>query len=147
MVSITYIWAGKVGVPWPALARGSWVDKLTSAFWIVFAVLLIWSLASHAATNALTLAALVEFYVFFLFLFAFLYGLIEWHAPGKLDGVVATEYEAEIQYLPISLGAQTTCGYTRARPSHWLTESIAAIQTLLGVGFLAVWVAIAVNRT
>jgi hypothetical protein len=145
-VSFLFIWAARRGKAVQLLARDGWLDKLTSAFWLLFALILIWSLVAHAASNQLTLATLVEFYVFFLFLFAFLYGLIEWHFPGKITTVTATEYEAEIQYLLVSIGAQTLAGYTRTTPSHWVTECIAALQSLLGLGFLAVWIATAVSR-
>jgi hypothetical protein len=79
-------------------------------------------------------------------LFAFLYGILEWHWPGKLQGLSVNPLEGELQYLLLSVSAQTTGGFSRVKPSHCITEVIAAVQTLLGIAFLAVWVATAVNR-
>jgi hypothetical protein len=45
----------------------------------------------------------------------------------------------------MSVGTQTTLGFTRARPNHWVTEMVAAAQALLGVAFIAIWVALAVG--
>jgi hypothetical protein len=84
--------------------------------------------------------------ILFLFLFAFLYGLLEWHSPGMLTGVQAAEYEAELLYLLVSVGAQTGSGYTRARPNKALAELIAASQTLVGLFFAVIFIALAVNR-
>jgi hypothetical protein len=146
-VSFSFIWAERNKKLTGILKRNGIVDTITSAFWIIFGVILIWSLLAITAEGNLTLGILAEFYLFFIFLFAFLYGLIEWHWPGKIASVSAAAYEAELQYFLMSVGAQTTVGFTRARPDHWVTETIAAAQYLLGVAFIAVWVALAVGKS
>jgi len=146
LVSFAYIWGETSKKLTRVLRRNGIVDGITSALWIVFGVTLIWSLLAMTAEGNLTLGVLAEFYLFFLFLFAFLYGLIEWHWPGKLTNISAASYEAELQYFLMSMGAQTTFGFSRARPNHWITESIAAVQSLIGVAFIAVWIALAVAK-
>jgi hypothetical protein len=146
-VSLAYIWGNRHQKLTGILKRNGIVDILTSVLWIVFGVMLIWSLLAITLQGNLTLGILAQYYLFFIFLFAFLYGLIEWHWPGKLTNVSAEGYEAELQYFLMSVGAQTTFGYARARPNHWVTETLAAAQSLLGVAFIAVWVALAVGRS
>jgi hypothetical protein len=143
-VSVVFIWAQKKGKD-GLLKKNGPLDVLTSALWILFAVILIWSLFELASKSRLSIGYLVLYYVFFLFLFAFLYGLLEWHYPGMLTGVEPAEYEAELLYLLVSIGAQTTSGYTRARPNKALTELIAACQTLVGLFFTVIFIALAVN--
>lgn len=150
-VSFTFVWVARRSKAGGLLSRlfkrNGVLDITSSAFWIFFAVLLIWSLLSLTAGGHLSLRVLAEFYLFFLFLFAFLYGLIEWHWPGKLENISPIEYEAEFEYFIISVGAQTTIGFMRARPNHWVTEIIAAAQAVLGVAFIAIWIALAISRT
>jgi hypothetical protein len=145
-ISYAYLWAERNRKSLAVLKRNGAVDKATSALWIVVGVLLISSLLTIACEQRLTLGILAEYYVAFIFLFAFLYGIIEWHWPGKLEGVKPDSYESEWQYLFMSVGAQTTMGFTRVRPNHWVTEMIAAFQAVLGVAFVGGWVALAIGR-
>jgi hypothetical protein len=145
LVSVVFIWAQKMGKG-GLLKKNSPLDMISSGLWIVFAVVLIFSLFELASEGKLSLGYLVLYYIFFIFLFAFLYGLLEWHWPGMLMGVNTEGYEAELLYLLVSIGAQTGSGYTRARPTKALTELIAAIQTLVGLFFTVVFIALAVNR-
>jgi hypothetical protein len=144
-VSVMFIWAQKKGKG-GLLKKNGPLDVLSTALWIFFAVVLIWSLFELASEGRLSLGYLVLYYIFFLFLFAFLYGLLEWHSSGMLGGVQSAQYEAELQYLLVSIGAQTGSGYTRARPNKALTELIAAVQTLVGLFFAVIFIALAVNR-
>jgi len=147
IVSIAFIIARARAKPPPIARRDGWFDRISSLFWILFAAILIWSLVANAMASALTLGRLVEFYVFFLFLFAFLYGLLEWHWPGKLKGVSTRPLEAELQYLLLSISTQTTGTVGRVTPSHWITEALAALQTLLGLAFVVVWIATAIGAS
>ncbi len=146
LLSLVYIAAAKTGGGSRIFKKDGWLDRATSLYWLVFAVSLIGCLYSLAARSKLSLPILIEYYVFFIFLFAFLYGLIKWHRETWIDGIRSTEYEAEIQYLILSVSMQTTSGIGRAKPAHWVVEVIGSLQTLLGIGFVVVIVAIAVNK-
>jgi hypothetical protein len=121
------------------------LDLITSVIWVFTAAMLIWSLLELCIRQQMSLGYLVLYYFFFIFLFAFCYGLLEWHFTGMLDGVDASTWEAEFQYIIISIQTQTTLGYTRVRPNRLLTEVIACVQALLGLFFCIVFVARAVN--
>jgi hypothetical protein len=109
LVSVLFIWAQKKEKG-GLLKKNGPLDVLSSVLWIFFAVILIWSLFELASEGRLSIRYLVLYYVLFLFLFAFLYGLLEWHFPGMLTGVASAEYEAELLYLLVSIGAQTGSG-------------------------------------
>ncbi|MFN4275473.1 MAG: hypothetical protein ACK4FJ_04175 [Ferrovibrio sp.] len=146
VVSALYIWADEKRVQHYLLKKHGPVDIITSIAWVLFAVILIWSLAEHASQESLTLWQLIEFYAFFLFLFAFIYGILDWHFPEKLiDGISNNKIEAEFQYLSMSVGTQTLFGYWRAKPKHWVIEVFAAIQALLSLWFVATIIARSVN--
>lgn len=123
-------------------AKKSWwrkngpLDILTSVTTVGFAVLLIWSLASLAFSEALTLTYLVAYYFFFIFLFAFLYGILAWHWTGMLEDVAKDTWTALAEHVLISTQTQTTLGYLKGKPARPLAQLIACLQALLGIFFL-----------
>jgi len=122
------------------------IDFITSTFWMLMAVFMIISLIDLVVRNKLPLTYLFIYYMLFIFLFAFLYNVLEWHWPGVLAGVRGG-WGTEFDCLIISIGAITTGGFMRARPAKWQTELLASIEQLLGLFFVAVFVAQAVSLT
>ena len=125
--------------------RNGPIDVVTSVIWFLAALMLLSSLFELALKNRLPYTYLVLYYVFFIFLFAFCYGLLEWHFPGMLKDLDPAGWNAELQYILISIGAQTGYGYSRSGPARLLTECIAAAQALLGIFFVVVFIAKAVG--
>lgn len=124
--------------------KNGFLDISTSILWCSLTVWLLRSLFQLASTNNLPLTQLIQYYFLLIFLFAFIYGLIEWHWPGMLTGV-GSGWEAELRCLLISIQTITTLGYTTSKPARGVTEFIASVEGLLGIFFLAVFVAKAVN--
>lgn len=122
------------------------LDIFTSATWLVFAALLIWSLSTLAFSASLTLRDLIQYYFFFIFLFAFWYGILDWHFPGMLEGVSRDSWQALLEHVLISVQTQTTIGYTRGRPKRLLVDIIACLQSLLGIFLITISIARAVNK-
>jgi hypothetical protein len=118
--------------------KNGFFDKLTSFFWLCFSVVLVGSLLTLELTKPteLTLGYVVGYYILFVFLFAFCYALIDWHRPGMLADISPDLWHKEFQYVIISFQTQSTLGYTRARPNHFLPELISCIQVLLGIFFI-----------
>lgn len=126
--------------------KNGFVDYATSVTWLGFAILLIWSLIALIFSAELTLTYLILYYFFFIFLFAFWYGILDWHRPGMLANVSRDSWRALLEHLLISVQTQTTIGYTKGKPERLPVEIIACIQALLGIFFLAIAVAKAVNK-
>ena len=125
--------------------KNGWLDNVTSGIWFVIAIVLIWSLIELSAKNQLQLGFLLCYYTVFIFLFAFLYGLLDWHFEGMIDGIATEPWIAEVQYLLFSVETITTLGHSRVKPSHTLIQFINAIQALLGLFFVVVFIAKAVT--
>ena len=127
--------------PW---RKNGALDVITSVLWCLVAALLLASLLDLTIDNRLSLQYLVQYYFFFVFLFGFIYGILHWHWPGMLRDA-GDGWRAEVKYIIISIQTITTVGYTTARPEHPVTELIACSQTLLGIFFIAVFIAKAVS--
>lgn len=128
-------------VPW--LRKNSIVDWATSLIWLSSAVILILSFVDFVVRKKITLADALKFYILFIFLFAFVYRLIEWHWPGVL-AQQRTGWAAEVAALTLSIGAMTGGDLGAARPTKPALELIAALQTILGLLFVAIFIAKAV---
>ena len=127
--------------PW---RKNGWIDRVTSIMWAGVAVFLIMSLVVFLVGHQISLPGLLNFYFLFLFTFAFVYNILEWHFPGSLNNM-QPGWPGEIQCLLISLAAMTTASYPSAAPKSLLAECISGIQTLLGVAFVAIFIAKAVS--
>jgi hypothetical protein len=125
------------------LQKNGIVDWATSLVWLSSAVVLIVSFVDFVLRKKISLGDALRFYMLFIFLFAFVYRLIEWHWPGvlaqKRDG-----WAAEVTALTLSIGAMTGGDLGLARPTKPLLELIAALQTILGLLFVAIFIAKAV---
>ncbi len=119
------------------------VDVVTSVLWCFAAIGLILSLLDLLIRNELPLGYLLVYYALFLFLFAFVYNLLEWHLPGTIDGL-KDGWTGELQCMTMSIQVMTTADYTTAKPARALAEFLAGLQSLLGIVFVAVFIAKAV---
>jgi hypothetical protein len=146
VVSYLFIYADRTGFGGRILEHNGVLDKLTSWFWAILAAVLIPSLLYSASKRTLKLSQLAEYYLFFIFLFDFLYGLLEWHYPGSLTPMRASDYSSELQYFLFSIGIQTGSDVSVLQSGRLGISAIAGVQALVGVGFLAWWVALAVNK-
>lgn len=129
--------------------RGAWrkngpIDIATSLLWCFTALAMIVSLLGLLATNQLSLPHLLGYYALFIFLFAFVYNLLEWHFPGSIKDLT-TGWSGELQSVLLSIQVMTSTDLTSARPKKSLVQVFAAIEALLGVLFVAVFIAKAVN--
>ena len=129
--------------------KGPWrkngpIDWVTSFIWSAAAVGLIVSLLVLAIRNELRLGVLLHYYALFAFLFAFLFNLLEWHCPGTLEGF-AGRWSGEVQCLVLSLQALTSADFTSLRPKKRPAEVVAVFEAVLGLFFIAVFVAKAVS--
>lgn len=145
VVSAFSLNAAKKGSSTSIWRKNGALDIATSVTWIIVAIMLISSFLEQCNKNQLTLGYLVLYYIYFLFIFAFCYGLLEWHFNRSLDGVDSNTWEAELQYLLLSVGVQTTLGYFRAKPVRLAAEILAASQALLGLFFVVVFIAKTIN--
>lgn len=119
--------------------QNGFFDKLTSFFWLCFSAVLVGSLLELELTKSkeLTLGYVVDYYILFIFLFAFCYGIMDWHRPNIMFAEISpSPWHREVQYVIISFQTQSTLGYTRARPNHFLPELISCIQVFLGIFFI-----------
>ena len=118
--------------------KNGFFDQLTSLFWLCFSVILVGSLLELEITRSveLTLGYVINYYVLFVFLFAFCYAILDWHRPGMFADISSDLWHREAQYVIISFQTQSTLGYTRARPNHFLPELISCIQVFLGIFFI-----------
>lgn len=130
---------GYVGV-W---RRHGAVDIGSSILWCFAALTLILSLLDLLIRNELSLSYLLLYYVLFIFLFAFVYNMLEWHFPGTIcdmdDG-----WTGEVQCITMSIQLMTGGYHTSAKPARPTAEFIAGLQALLGIMFIAVFIAKAV---
>jgi len=130
--------------------RGVWnkngpIDIVTSVVWALASILLILSLIDLVSRNELTLGFLLGYYTLFIFLFAIVYNVLEWHFPGGIAEQKAG-WAGELQSVILSIQIMTSADYTSAKPARWDTESIASLQSLLAIFFIAVFIAKAVAR-
>lgn len=126
---------------------GFW-DLITSIFWILCAIILIVSLFYLCTVKfSMPLKYLVTYYFLFIFLFAIIYGIIDWHFPGDaFEGITSGSWTAELQYLILSIQTQSTIGYTNRKPKSVGIELLAAIHSLLGIFFMAIFISISINK-
>ena len=124
--------------------KNGFVDVATSIIWSSFTVLLIGSSIDLLIRNKLSLLLLANYYILFLFLFAFIYNLLDWHFAGSVRNR-KSGWLGEIQCLIMSVTMMTGSGHTTATPKGLRIESVAAIQSLLGLAFVAVFIAKAVS--
>jgi hypothetical protein len=130
--------------------KGPWrkygaVDLITSSIWCVAAIGLILSLLDLAIHNELRLGFLLHYFVLVAFLFAFLFNLLEWHWPGSLEGF-AGGWAGELQCLILSTQALVSADFTSLRPKKRAAEVLGVLEAVLGLFFIAVFVAKAVSR-
>jgi hypothetical protein len=126
--------------------KNGFVDIGTSVFWFGGTLLLIISFLDFVVRRQIGLVDAVKFYLLFIVLFAFVYRLLDWHFPGMLAHQ-RPGWAAEGSALVLSIGAMTGGDLGTARPARVLTELIAALQAVLGLLFIAIFVAQAVART
>lgn len=128
--------------------NGAWrkngpVDIITSFLWCLGAIGLIVSLIDLVTRNEIGLRNLLIYYTLFLFAFAFLYNLLEWHSPGNLRGL-KPGWGGELQCFILSVQVMASGSFTSVQPSGVLADLLAAVQLLLGLFFVAVFIAKAV---
>lgn len=128
--------------PW---RKNSWIDITSSVIFTAATIATIVSLIDLACRNELTLEFLLIYYVLLIFLFAFIYNIIEWHRPGAVVGLLPG-WAGELQSVILSVQIMTSADYTSAKPARLGTELLASIQSLLGILFIAVFIAKAVGR-
>lgn len=122
------------------------LDRFTSITWFGFAIILIWSLGSSAFSATVTLRDLIKYYFLFIFLFAFCYGILDWHWPGMLTGLSTSPWKRLVEHVLLSIQTQTTFGFTRGKPDHFVSESVTCVQALLGIFLMTISIARAVNK-
>jgi hypothetical protein len=120
------------------------VDRGTSVLWSVTTVFLILSLFDLVNRNELPLRYLIHYFFLFILLFAFIYNICHWHWDGTLENA-GSGWAAEVNCVIMSIGAMTTSGFMSTRPKSVLAELIASAESLLGLFFIAVFVAKAVS--
>jgi hypothetical protein len=122
------------------------LDIATSVIWLLGGVILVWSLMALSRSDERSVGLLALYYGYFILIFAFCYCIVEWHFGNSLEGVNATTWRAQLQYLLVSTETQTMLGYCQVKPKRLLSEGLAAVQALLGLFFVVVFVAEAVER-
>lgn len=139
---------------WHALwDRNSVLDVVTTVLWVLAAIIGIWSLIELSITQTLSLPYLVAYYILFIFLFGFLYALVEWHLPGQLkdcssgtpSGADTSSWASEFEYILLSLRLQAGVDAGSFRLSGQLMKLVGALQSLLGLFFVVVFIAQAVS--
>ena len=125
-------------------SKNGFFDRATSFIWTLFAIGLIGSSVDLLLRNQLSLSLLAIYYVLFLFFFAFIYNLVAWHYPGSISNL-KPGWDGEIQCLVMSVSMMTGSGHSVALPASTKTDIIAAVQSLLGLIFVAVFIAKAVS--
>lgn len=118
-------------------------DWVTSVIWLMSAVVLILSFIDFVIRKKITLNDALKFYALFIFLFAFVYRLLDWHLPGMLS----TQHDGwagEVAALTLSVGAITGGDFGKSRPNRPLTELISSAEAILGILFIAIFIAKAV---
>ena len=123
--------------------KNGFADVVTSTIWLIVAIILILSLIDLLIRNQLSLSFLLQYYALFLLLFGHMYNILEWHAPGSI-AEMQNGWPGELQCAIMSIEIMTSAPYTSARPAGLVTESIAALQSLLGLAFVAIFIAKAV---
>ena len=121
------------------------VDIATSTIWLVGTITLIISFIDFLIRRQIDLRDALRFYALFIVLFAFVYRLLDWHFPGML-AQQRPGWSAELAALTVSLGAISGGDLGNARPARPLTEFIAALESLLGLLFVAIFIAQGVTR-
>lgn len=144
IVSAVFFIAHQRGKTTGFFCKNGFLDITTSIVWAFAAVWLILSLVELAISKQLSLSILIIYYLFFIFLFAFIYALLDWHFSGMLEGVSDNEWTAEVEYLLFSVESITTLGHSRLVSRHILIDVLSALQALLGLFFIVVFVAQAV---
>jgi len=119
--------------------KGGFGDIATSMLWCSGALFLMASLVDLLVRNELSLGQLVSYYCLFLFLFAFIYNMLNRHFPGMIEGL-KNGWIVELQCFSMSVQVMTTGDLTSAKPAK-PAEFIASLQLLLGLLFVAVFVA------
>ena len=126
------------------LRKGGVADVTTSVIWGLAALFLIASLLELAAARGVSLTFLAIYYVFFVFLFAFIFGLSDWHLSDGLENVSPNPWIAECQYLIFSVENMATLGHSRVTSKNVLIDGLSAVQSILGLVLIVVFVAKAV---
>jgi hypothetical protein len=126
-----------------AFRKNGPVDIITSFLWCIGAIGLIVSLIDLVTRNEIGLRNLLIYYALFLFAFAFLYNLLEWHSPGNLSGL-KPGWSGELQCFILSIQVMASGNFTSVQPRGSLSDLLAALQLLLGIFFVAVFIAKAV---
>jgi hypothetical protein len=124
--------------------KNGFFDRATTFIWFGFTVALIISSIDLIVKNEMSLTMLAIYYVLFLFLFAFIYNLIAWHSPGSVEKL-GLGWTTEIQCLILSVSMMTGSGHTTVQPKNAVSDSIASVQSLIGLAFVAVFIAKAVS--
>jgi len=137
---------GSTGWWWRLWNKNGPLDVMTSVLWVLGGLTLTWSLMECSLTGQLSIPYLTLYFGFFIFIFAVCYCIVEWHFGKSLRGVDPHTWRAQLQYLLVSVETQTSLGYAQAKPTRLLSECVAAVQALLGLFFVVVIIAKAVNR-
>jgi hypothetical protein len=127
-----------------AFSRNGPLDVVTSVVWGFIATFLILSLIDLIYRQAVTIPFLIQSYVLLIFLFAYLYNVIEWHYPGTFRGA-RSGFELHVQCLILSAEAFSGGASERLSTKSLKIIAILTLQRLLGLLFVAVFIAKAVG--
>ena len=137
-----------VGLQWSYLATAHiWLHRLTGVSYMAFLVFTITGILGYVLrkgpVTADKLHGALAAYIMLAFLWAFLYALIESLVPGSftLEGAPITSHDAFFRLLYFSLTTLTTTGYGDVMPLTDKARSVAVIQQLVGVFYVAVLIA------
>jgi hypothetical protein len=162
MAAFFHHYAKRKEMPWSSRARkrratggyrGFWarvwrkrgfLDRASSVLWVISAISMLVSLLVLLSVHGLKLRYIVAYYILFIFLFAICYNLAEWHYKGMIDDM-EDGLIGEFQCVTMSIQLMTGGYHTSAKPADWRVEIFAGAEAVLGVFFIAVYVAKAVT--
>jgi hypothetical protein len=137
-----------VGLQWSYLATAHiWLHRFTAVSYMVFLAFTITGILAYilrrGPITADKLHGALAAYIMLAFLWAFLYALIESLAAGSftLEGAHITTNDAFFRLLYFSFTTLTTTGYGDIMPLTDKARSVALIQQLAGVFYVAVLIA------
>lgn len=139
LVSAFFIECGPRSQEWNLFKKNGILDWLTSWIWIVCSISLFLISLSALVEQVMPMSMLLFYYSLFTFYFAFLYALLDWHWTMIEDA--GTKWVAEGRYLLLSLQAMINAPFTLAKPRHPVAKVLTTLQTLIGLVFVAVFVA------
>ncbi len=119
------------------------LDIVTSVLLLLPAVVLVLSVIDLAASAQMSVTYLLCYYGLLILFFSFGFSLLEWHKNGAIEKA-GKGWECELRCLLVSVQSMTGLGYTTARPQSVMAEVVAAAESLLGIFFIAIFVAKAV---